>query len=91
MRRLMKRFGIEVALLFAGCAVGAWIWVLVASSSNEAADAFWSANGLPPPLGAYAVPAHLMPVVILAPYAAAVAIRLVLMATEVARLEGARG
>jgi hypothetical protein len=61
----------------------------VASYYNEAADTYWTANGHPPPFGEYAAPPHLMPVLILAPYAAAVAIRLLLRVTKVARLEGA--
>lgn len=80
MRELLKRVGLESIWLVLGCALGAFTWIGVASYYNEVSDAYWTANGHPPPLPEYATPDHLRFVFLFAPYAATVAIRLLLVA-----------
>jgi len=81
-RGIAKRVGIEAIWLLGGCAVGAWIWMQVASYHENAVDTYWTANGHPPPFSEYAAPTHLIPVFIFAPYVVTVAIRLLRTGTK---------
>lgn len=82
MRGTARLFGFELLWLICGCAVGALLWFIVASSYNEASDAFWTANSEPPPIGMYDSPTHLRFVFLFVPYAVSVGFRLLLSAAK---------
>lgn len=74
----MKRVGIELIWLTCLCVLGAITWVVIASAYNEASDAYWTANGHPPPEGMFRTPSEWRFGFLFAPYLASVAIRLLL-------------
>jgi len=83
MRGVARLVGVELLWLVGGCLLGMVLWVAVASSYNEASDAYWTANGHPPPPGTgYDSPFHLRFVYLFAPYATSVVIRLLAIGTR---------
>jgi hypothetical protein len=82
MTRILRRVGIEAGLLLLGFVFGFWLAGSVASYYNGASDAYWTANGHPPPPGLCGQPRHLNWVLLFSPYAAAVAVRGSLSATK---------
>lgn len=75
MTRLMKLVGVELLWFVVACAVGAYIWITIALGYNNASDAYWTANGHPPPDGMYRSPHEWRFVITLAPYLLSAAIR----------------
>jgi hypothetical protein len=75
MTRILRRVGIEAGLLLLGPVFGFWLVISVASYYDGASDAYWTANGHPPPPGLYGEPRHLNWVLLFGPYVAAVAVR----------------
>lgn len=75
MLRVGKFVGVELLWFMSACAVGAMIWIVIASSYNNASDAYWTAHGHPPPLGMYRAPWDWRFVITLTPYLLSVAIR----------------
>jgi len=53
---VMKRIGVELIWLVCLCAIGACAWIAIASWHNELSDAYWTANGHPPPEGMFRAP-----------------------------------
>jgi hypothetical protein len=75
MLRFGKLIGVELLWFLGACAVGAMVWIVIASSYNNASDAYWTANGHPPPLGMYRAPWEWRFVITLTPYLLSVVIR----------------
>ena len=67
MIRIAKRIGVELIWFIGACAVGLWIWVMIASGYEGASDTYWTANGHPPPPGMYRAPREWRFVILLAP------------------------
>jgi hypothetical protein len=72
----MKRVGVELVWFIGACAVGAFIWVAIAGGYEGASDAYWTANGHPPPAGMFRAPWEWRFVITLVPYGVIMALRL---------------
>jgi hypothetical protein len=77
MIHIVKRVGVELIWIVGACTVGATIWILIASGYEAASDAYWAANGHPPPRGMYRSPHEWRFVILLAPYLMSTVFRLV--------------
>jgi hypothetical protein len=82
MSGLVKRVGVELIWLACLCAIGAAAWIAIASWYNGASDAYWTANGHPPPEGMFRAPWEWRFVILFTPYLASVAIRLLLTGVQ---------
>jgi hypothetical protein len=61
--------------LLLGCVFGFWLAVTVASPYEGMSDAYWTANGHPPPPGLYEEPRYLNWLLLFGPYAATAVVR----------------
>jgi hypothetical protein len=68
MLRFGKRLGVELVWLLGACALGAYVWIMIASRYENSVDTYWTANGHPPAVGMYRAPREWRFVIMLAPY-----------------------
>jgi hypothetical protein len=74
--RVLKLVGVELIVFLCACAVGAFIWILIASGYEGATDAYMAANGgYSPPPGMFRAPHEWRFVILFAPYTVAMALR----------------
>jgi hypothetical protein len=78
----MTRVGVEVIWLVCLCAIGALAWLVTASWYNNVSDAYWTANGHPPPAGMFRPPWEWRFVILSAPYLVSIAVRLLLTGAQ---------
>lgn len=76
MLRFTKLIGVELLWFVCASAAGAMIWIVIASGYNNASDAYWTANGHPPPLGMYRAPWEWRFAISLTPYLLSVVVRI---------------